>query len=297
MSTVCQPSSNSYFVPPVDKPWGLVSLDWSVASDIWKKPNQSESTVEATSIRGCQMIKQLFPDSRCFIYHNMELALQAFETQRRVMYDPALADYFLQYTDGAGHKNGTIYNEPGGPGDQFFWDYRVEDAADYYLSSVLSTLDDPAVDGTFTDDVTGFPEEHDGGPANIDMPQAEVDQVKFYTGVASQRLIDQLIAKGKYGWQAFGAQDGVGQGVSKDQCSAFMTQRCGPEWQKRAITMQHDSGNKVQSVAAFLISRPPTAFLGFGWYTAAHRRAAASLRLPLLLLTVSPPAAACCCCG
>ena len=29
-------------------------------------------------------------------------------------------------------------------------------------------------------------------------------------------LIDQLIAKGKYGWQAFGAQDGVGQGVSKD---------------------------------------------------------------------------------
>jgi hypothetical protein len=27
------------------------------------------------------------------------------------MYDPATAGYFLQYTDGQGHKNGTIYQE------------------------------------------------------------------------------------------------------------------------------------------------------------------------------------------
>jgi hypothetical protein len=41
----------------------------------------------------------------------MELALQALESQRAVMYEPAKADWFLQYTDGRGKKNGTIYGE------------------------------------------------------------------------------------------------------------------------------------------------------------------------------------------
>lgn len=66
------------------------------------------------------------------------------------MYDPTKAGWFLQYTDGNGNKNGTVYNEPGGPGDQFFWDYREEVVTDYYITSIMSTLTDPAVDGTFT---------------------------------------------------------------------------------------------------------------------------------------------------
>jgi hypothetical protein len=36
----------------------------------------------------------------------------------QVMYDQSKAYWFLQYTDGNGHKNGDVYNEPGGPGDQ-----------------------------------------------------------------------------------------------------------------------------------------------------------------------------------
>jgi hypothetical protein len=38
----------------------------------------------------------------------MELALEWEESQRKAMYDPTKADYFLQYTDGKGNKNGTI---------------------------------------------------------------------------------------------------------------------------------------------------------------------------------------------
>jgi hypothetical protein len=57
LSTVCQPSATGYFTPPASQPWGLISLDWSVAESIWKKPNQNDSTVEATSIEGCRMIK------------------------------------------------------------------------------------------------------------------------------------------------------------------------------------------------------------------------------------------------
>lgn len=41
----------------------------------------------------------------------MELALESMESQRAVMYDPSKASYFLQFTDGSGNKNGTIYNE------------------------------------------------------------------------------------------------------------------------------------------------------------------------------------------
>ena len=52
---------------------------------------------------------------------NMELALEWLETQRAVMEDPTTANYFLQYTDGLGNKNGTIYNEPIEFGSQFFW--------------------------------------------------------------------------------------------------------------------------------------------------------------------------------
>ena len=54
----------------------------------------------------------------------MELALEWLESQRAVMYDPTKADWFLQYTDGHGNKNGTIYSEPNEWGDQFFWDYQ-----------------------------------------------------------------------------------------------------------------------------------------------------------------------------
>ena len=75
------------------------------------------------SREGCRRLKASGKASRCFIYHNMELALSWEESQRAVMYDRSKAGYFLQYTDGQGHKNGTIYNEPIEFGDQFFWDY------------------------------------------------------------------------------------------------------------------------------------------------------------------------------
>ena len=81
----------------------------------------------------------------------MELALEWLESQRAVMYDPTKAAYFLQY------PNGTIYNEPIAQGAQFFWDFRNTDATQYFVSSIAAVLaSDPAVDGTFTDDVTGM---------------------------------------------------------------------------------------------------------------------------------------------
>lgn len=98
-------------------PWGLISLDWSVARSIWygngsnPKPGRNHTNCEEVSTTGCRKLKAAGLAAKCFIYHNMELALEWEESQRKVMYDPSKADYFLQYTDGKGNKNGTIYNE------------------------------------------------------------------------------------------------------------------------------------------------------------------------------------------
>ena len=105
-STVVQPGTPSadYFTPA--NAWGLVSIDWGVASAIWSKGGRSASTCEAVSVEGCRRLKAAGKASRCFIYHNFELALEWLESQHRVMRDDAKADWFLQFTDGHGHKNG-----------------------------------------------------------------------------------------------------------------------------------------------------------------------------------------------
>ena len=95
----------------------------SVAKSIWGKNGLHNGTIEATSREGCRLIKAVSPQTKCFIYHNMELALESMESQRAVMYDASKADYFLQYTDGQGNRNGTIYNERQVPGDQYFWNF------------------------------------------------------------------------------------------------------------------------------------------------------------------------------
>ena len=107
-STICQPagmaSGPGYFVTP--DPWGLVSLDWSVAQSHWNPTGNNT----AVSVENCRLLKAQGVIKRCFIYHNLALSLEWLEWQREAMYDESKSDYFLQYTDGMGNKNGTIYN-------------------------------------------------------------------------------------------------------------------------------------------------------------------------------------------
>jgi len=67
-STICQPSAADYFEMPVEKPWGLVSLDWSVARNIWNKNGPHAATIEAVSREGCRMLKANHSATKCFIY-------------------------------------------------------------------------------------------------------------------------------------------------------------------------------------------------------------------------------------
>ena len=137
-STIIQPSSTAFFMP--NHTYGLISLDWTVANSIWFTGNTENTTCEATSITGCKMLKEAGLATRCFIYHNSELALQWLESQRVVMQDPNYKDFFLRYKDSEGNK-GEVYNEPIRFGSQYFWDYTNSSA------SVLHHLHSINIDG------------------------------------------------------------------------------------------------------------------------------------------------------
>jgi len=211
------------------------------------------------------MIKQISPGTRVFIYHNMELALQWLETQRSVMYDPKKTNWFLQYTNGNGVKNGTIYNEPIDQGDQYFWDFRVQEAADYFVSSIVQTTQNPYVDGSYSDDVQGLPEEHANAIKAMSLTTTEVSDIQQATQQTSQNLITALIKANKYNWEAFSNEGDVGPAPDSSSCTSFMRQFCVPEMQKNPMTMKMNVNNAAQIIAAFLIVRPPYGWLGYGW--------------------------------
>ena len=110
-----------------------------------------------------------------------------------------------------------------------------------------------------------MPEEHGSLPGRLGLTPAQVAAFQYDTSVANQQIIDAAITVRKYVWAAFGNQDGVGSGPSAATCSTWMRSRCTPAYQSRAITQACDTANFNQSLAAFLITRPPIAFFGYGW--------------------------------
>ena len=143
----------------------------------------------------------------------------------------------------------------------------MEGARDFFVNSVLAATSDPAVDGTYSDDVDGFPDEHGTAPALIGMSAADVGELQYWTQATHARLVVELVARGKYNWQAFGYTDGTGPSVTQSTCLTFMTARCTAAYQspQNPVLMGMDDSNLNASIAAFLITRPPYAWLGYGW--------------------------------
>ena len=257
------------FTPAPGHHWGMVSLDWQVGEGTWLSPNRSASACEAVSAANCARLKAAGAVKRCGIYHNVELALQWIESARAVMYDADKADWFLQYTDGHGVKNGTIYNQPREEGDQYFIDYRNADAAAYFTGSIVNATVQLGADLTFTDDRDGIPVEHPGLPAALSLSPAEVAAVQFATQAAGQWLATALAASGKTCWDCL-AGDNLGvRPTPGASCAPTMRALCAPGAQGRSMFMGYSgparAGPLNQSLAAFLVTRPPVAFFGSRW--------------------------------
>ena len=81
----------------------------------------------------------------------MELGLEWLESQRAVM--TSNPEYFLRYLPGnpGGKPVGDVYNEARAEGNQFFWNHSNPEAAQYYITSVLASLeaDGGVADGTY----------------------------------------------------------------------------------------------------------------------------------------------------
>jgi hypothetical protein len=281
-STVIQTGHTSGFFMP-EHTWGLVSLDWSVARETWFTGNATNSTCEATLRANCGLLKAAGKATRCFGYHNSELALEWLESNRALMRDPANANLFLQYLPGnpSGAPAGTVYHVPNPYGDQVFFNHSNIATQLAVIESLVAVVTaGPELDGAFTDDVDGLPAEHPDVPAALGMSADAVATLRYATQSMGAALIAALTLAGRYTWQAFGSRDTSAPGphphavargfvgVTPASCAAFMRTYCAVEYQARPMLMHMDVAGVATAnatVAAFLITRPPYAYLGYAW--------------------------------
>lgn len=265
--------------------WGYVTLDWQCGSNNWINADPAKTTCEATSAANCADLKKKGLVKYCGIYHNMELSLQWLESERRVM-DAAhvKAGWFLTY------PNGTVLDiqrrAPGNRGpllSQWFIDWRNVDAAAYFVEAIVNSTFLDGVDATFTDDLTGAGAEHPEVQAATGLSDAELQKLKFATQQSENYLATVLAVNGKFCWDCVGGEDGPEHSsYSMNQvpppnntagCVAWFQHYCKPEMQGRGMFMDWacpTAGNKPcgidrrreQTLAAFLITRGPYAFIG-----------------------------------
>jgi hypothetical protein len=253
-------AANQSFIT-LGRPQALIGLDWTVSVGEWftKQGGAKHATCEAVSRENCRRLKAAGMTQRCCIYHNMELALGWLESQAKVMDDPTKADYFLRY------PNGTIYAENIVFGRQWFWDHRNEAASDYFVSSMVESLQGADVDCTFTDDTRGLPAEHPAVVGKIGMTPQELSELQRATALSYDKLLVALVAAGKYDWQAFSTK--FTPRFTHSNCDSWMQTYCEPDRQKDMMIMvTGDFGKSAvvtnASIGAFLITRPPIGIIG-----------------------------------
>ena len=161
----------------------------------------------------------------------------------------------------------------------FYYNYSSPGTSDWRVADTVAfvTAGGPGgADGLFTDEMEMFP-----GDAGDDVlrwvgtTEADAQAQQAAGQLLHQRMIDALVADGKYMWHAFQAGNDIGPntnnntigGVAIDAayCAQWMAQRCNTGWvNERAITVQFDPFHVNVSVASFLVVRPAYAWLGYG---------------------------------
>jgi len=313
-------STNPAGFHPTNHSWGWVTLDWQANRQFWLDDDPKKTTCEAASARNCAALKRGGKVKRCTIYHNMELALEWLESNRAVM-DQAHVNkgWFLRF------KNGTVYDnvrQPPGGGkgqpmpwlSQWFIDWRNEEAAAYFVGAIVNATFLEGVDGTFTDDSQGGGMEHPTLARSLGLSNASLRELSFATQQAGNYLATALAAAGKTCFDCVGGQvswtgesgvlpDGFGYNQRPPpepapQCTAWMRNYCAPGMQGRGMFMEWDVRNAsrhTQTMAAFLVTRPPVGFVGSyimrgpGEAGPAHGAAFS----PLFLLDVGEPLGLC----
>jgi hypothetical protein len=159
---------------------------------------------------------------------------------------------------------------------QWFIDWRNVEATEYFVEAIVNSTFLPGVDGTFTDDSNGVPAEHTEMPGILNVSLDSLYQLQLRTQQAGNYLATSLAAVGKTCWDCIGGQvswTGASFGYNQrpplndtSQCTDWMRSYCAPGMQGRGMFMEWDvrpnATNHEQTMAAFLVTRPPVAFIG-----------------------------------
>jgi hypothetical protein len=279
-------STNPSGFHPTEHTWGWVTLDWQANRQFWLNEDPKKCECEAASARNCAQLKREGTVRRCTIYHNMELALEWIESNRAVMdQEHVEKGWFLRFA------NGSVYDDlrqppTGAKGQpmpwlsQWFIDWRNAEAAAYFIEAIVNSTHLPGVDGTFTDDSVGVPTEHPTLAQELGVTNASLLELQFATQQAGNYLAISLAAAGKTCFDCIGGQvswtnksaltGGFGYNQRPpprlaSQCKEWMRNYCTPAMQGRGMFMEWDVRNvtsHAQTMAAFLVTRPPVAFIG-----------------------------------
>ena len=252
----------SEFPVQIKHHWGLLVLDSACNADGmfgWNASGPAQATSEATNAAMCVLLKEAGLAKRCGIYHNLELSLQWLESNRNVMDEEHVRKgWFLQY------KNGSVFHHNIYPGWQWTIDWRNPDAFQYFVRSIVNATQLPGVDVTFSDDREGVPNEHPETQHEVGMSDKEVADLQFATQSGGQYLALALARANRTCWDCIGGTQGrTNQGGpprNASQCASHMRSLCQPKMRSRGMFMEWDGASTT--LAAFLITRPPIAFLG-----------------------------------
>uniref|UniRef100_A0A7S4IGH6 Uncharacterized protein n=2 Tax=Odontella aurita TaxID=265563 RepID=A0A7S4IGH6_9STRA len=301
-STALLSTNPEGYYPPKERTWGWVTLDWQANRAEWLVDDDPKNTrCQQVNAANCAALKSEGKVRRCTIYHNLELALEWIESDRAVMDEEHVdAGWFLRYPNGTAYdvrrKPPPDVHNPNQPLpilSQWFVDWRNRDAAEYFVASILEASSLPGVDGTFTDDARGAGTEHADLGRILRLTDHELREIEFATQQGGNYLATVLAMNGKTCFDCVGGQvswtgaaDGVdvdvvggrgGFGYNQrppprtqiygvDKCTEWMRNYCAPGMQGRGMFMdwdvRPDATDHEQTMAAFLITRPPVAFIG-----------------------------------
>ena len=153
---------------------------------------------------------------------------------------------------------------------------------DYFFGPLGAA--NPAVDGFYVDDgwssSKGCSEMDSDSVQKMGLTPAEVDEMVAAWSANQQAWRDALVAAGKWEWFLFygGQQTAPGQNQTCGQCScaAYLKANCGASspsqngtlfygYSRTAHSKPFPLPSPDQDLAAFLLTRGPYAYFGYGW--------------------------------
>ena len=99
LSTIVMPCNDSGWMDAtIAGRWGIVDFDWSNAKQLWA--NAKPMDCQERLVTQADMVKEISPASRVFVYRNIVKALPWYTSVREKLLNPAFSGFFLRFKDG-----------------------------------------------------------------------------------------------------------------------------------------------------------------------------------------------------